>query len=133
MKASIVAGALATGAAAQSGAWGQCGGQGWSGAKTCISGYTCTFVNDWYSQCLPGAAAPVTTTAKPTTTAQPTTLVTSKTSSPPAATTSAVANGKFKWFGFSESGAEFGQDTYPGLWGKHFIFPDNNAIQVGGT
>ncbi|PNH48072.1 hypothetical protein VD0004_g393 [Verticillium dahliae] len=32
--------------------WGQCGGQGWSGATTCVSGTTCTVVNDWYHQCL---------------------------------------------------------------------------------
>ncbi|KAK4167116.1 glycoside hydrolase [Cladorrhinum sp. PSN259] len=127
MKASIVAGALVSGAAAQSGAWGQCGGQGWSGATKCISGYTCTFVNNWYSQCLPGAAAPTTTS----TTAKPTTLVTSTTSAAPVTSTSAApANGKFKWFGVNEAGAEFGQDTYPGIWGKHFTFPDNSAIQT---
>ncbi|KAI6780733.1 uncharacterized protein J7T54_001041 [Emericellopsis cladophorae] len=32
--------------------YGQCGGQGWSGPKCCESGTTCTFGNDWYSQCL---------------------------------------------------------------------------------
>ncbi|TDZ20936.1 Exoglucanase 1 [Colletotrichum orbiculare MAFF 240422] len=32
--------------------FGQCGGQGWSGPKACVSPYTCTYVNDWYSQCL---------------------------------------------------------------------------------
>lgn len=32
--------------------WGQCGGQGWAGATSCATGYTCTYVNDWYSQCL---------------------------------------------------------------------------------
>ncbi|KAJ5679892.1 hypothetical protein N7462_008136 [Penicillium macrosclerotiorum] len=32
--------------------WGQCGGSGWTGATTCASGYTCTYFNDWYSQCL---------------------------------------------------------------------------------
>ncbi|KAI0803083.1 cellulose-binding beta-glucosidase [Irpex lacteus] len=43
--------------AAQSGQYGQCGGIGWSGATTCISGWTCTKLNDYYSQCLPGAAS----------------------------------------------------------------------------
>ncbi|KAI0095309.1 cellulose-binding beta-glucosidase [Irpex rosettiformis] len=42
--------------AAQSGQYGQCGGIGWTGATTCISGWTCTKQNDYYSQCLPGAA-----------------------------------------------------------------------------
>lgn len=32
--------------------WSQCGGQGWNGATSCATGYTCTYVNDWYSQCL---------------------------------------------------------------------------------
>ncbi|KAK0382921.1 hypothetical protein NLU13_8837 [Sarocladium strictum] len=33
------------------GLYGQCGGNGWSGAKCCSQG-TCKFSNDWYSQCL---------------------------------------------------------------------------------
>ncbi|KAJ2924894.1 hypothetical protein H1R20_g12201, partial [Candolleomyces eurysporus] len=61
---------------AQSGAWGQCGGTGWSGATTCVSGYTCTVVNQWYHQCLPGSNPPTTPTSNPTT-------PTSTTSSPP--------------------------------------------------
>ncbi|RJE26962.1 hydrolase family 10 [Aspergillus sclerotialis] len=32
--------------------WGQCGGNGWTGPTTCASPYTCTKLNDWYSQCL---------------------------------------------------------------------------------
>ncbi|KFY71392.1 hypothetical protein V499_08404 [Pseudogymnoascus sp. VKM F-103] len=32
--------------------WGQCGGIGWTGPKTCVAGSTCTYGNDWYSQCL---------------------------------------------------------------------------------
>ncbi|TEA12998.1 Endo-1,4-beta-xylanase 1 [Colletotrichum sidae] len=32
--------------------WGQCGGNGWTGPTRCVSPYTCTKVNDWYSQCL---------------------------------------------------------------------------------
>lgn len=32
--------------------WGQCGGIGWTGPTQCASGYTCTYSNDWYSQCL---------------------------------------------------------------------------------
>lgn len=38
-------------------AYGQCGGQGFSGETTCVSGYTCQKQNDWYSQCVAGAAA----------------------------------------------------------------------------
>jgi endo-1,4-beta-xylanase len=32
--------------------WGQCGGNGWTGPTTCVSGTTCQKLNDWYSQCL---------------------------------------------------------------------------------
>ena len=32
--------------------WAQCGGIGFTGCKTCASGSTCTYSNDWYSQCL---------------------------------------------------------------------------------
>ncbi|KAF7339885.1 Oligoxyloglucan reducing end-specific cellobiohydrolase [Mycena venus] len=34
-------------------AFGQCGGQGWTGPTACVAGYTCTFSNDFYSQCVP--------------------------------------------------------------------------------
>ncbi|KAJ7648326.1 cellulase [Mycena polygramma] len=30
----------------------QCGGQGWTGSGTCASGFTCTVLNPFYSQCL---------------------------------------------------------------------------------
>ncbi|RXW12263.1 hypothetical protein EST38_g13592 [Candolleomyces aberdarensis] len=33
-------------------AYGQCGGQGWTGPTQCASG-TCQMVNQWYSQCVP--------------------------------------------------------------------------------
>lgn len=32
--------------------WAQCGGSGWTGCTACVSGTTCQYVNDWYSQCL---------------------------------------------------------------------------------
>lgn len=52
---------------AQAPQWGQCGGIGWSGATTCVSGSTCTAQNAYYSQCIPGAAAPGSTSAGSTT------------------------------------------------------------------
>ncbi|KAL4744958.1 hypothetical protein BDW72DRAFT_211897 [Aspergillus terricola var. indicus] len=42
--------ATATGTGAQR--WGQCGGNGWTGPRVCESPWTCTVVNEWYSQCL---------------------------------------------------------------------------------
>ncbi|KAI0321694.1 hypothetical protein OF83DRAFT_1161676 [Amylostereum chailletii] len=35
------------------GAYGQCGGQGWTGPTVCTSGFVCQFSNDFYSQCVP--------------------------------------------------------------------------------
>lgn len=32
--------------------WAQCGGNGFTGCKTCASPWKCTYQNDWYSQCL---------------------------------------------------------------------------------
>ncbi|KAF3931932.1 hypothetical protein ABW20_dc0101136 [Dactylellina cionopaga] len=54
-------------AAAQAALYGQCGGIGWTGATTCVSGATCQKSNDYYSQCLPGSGGGATTTAKTTT------------------------------------------------------------------
>ncbi|KAG9400006.1 hypothetical protein AC1031_010927 [Aphanomyces cochlioides] len=70
------------------GAYGQCGGQGYTGSKVCISGYVCNTYSEWYAQCIPGSnsnpspsnptTAPKTTqpTVKPTT--KPTTGPTKK-------------------------------------------------------
>ncbi|KAF6816049.1 endoglucanase B [Colletotrichum plurivorum] len=41
---------------AQQTPYGQCGGSGWTGPTTCVAGWTCQKQNDWYSQCLQGAA-----------------------------------------------------------------------------
>ncbi|KAI0056052.1 hypothetical protein BV25DRAFT_1921291 [Artomyces pyxidatus] len=46
-----------TAAYAQSPLWGQCGGSGWNGATTCVSGATCTYENPYYSQCLPSSSS----------------------------------------------------------------------------
>jgi hypothetical protein len=32
--------------------YGQCGGTGWTGGTVCVSPYTCTYSNAYYSQCL---------------------------------------------------------------------------------
>ncbi|KAF7799321.1 hypothetical protein EIP86_010553 [Pleurotus ostreatoroseus] len=44
--------------------WQQCGGIGYTGETTCVSGTVCTVVNSYYSQCLPGTA-PVSTSTAP--------------------------------------------------------------------
>ncbi|KAJ7896442.1 lipolytic enzyme [Mycena olivaceomarginata] len=56
---------------AQSQEWGQCGGMGWTGATTCVSGTTCTVVNPFYSQCLPGTATTSTIATSTTTSSGP--------------------------------------------------------------
>ncbi|KAF6833678.1 endoglucanase 3 precursor [Colletotrichum plurivorum] len=116
--------ALASAAAAQTaGPWDQCGGQGWSGATSCVAGYTCTVSNQWYSQCLPGSGPPpaVSTTLKTVTTAASSTSKSSATATP------APGLG-WKWFGVNEAGGEFGEKVLPGTWGTEFIFPDPATI-----
>nr|CDJ79824.1 xylanase precursor [Leucoagaricus gongylophorus] len=56
---------------AQQQIWGQCGGIGWTGPTTCVSGTTCTYINDWYSQCLPGTGGGGGTIAPPPSTTTP--------------------------------------------------------------
>ncbi|KAJ3509346.1 hypothetical protein NLJ89_g5267 [Agrocybe chaxingu] len=73
---------------AQQSAWGQCGGNGWTGPTTCVSGYVCTAQNAWYSQCIPGSAPPPATTAPPTTTTQPPLPPTTTTAAPTSTPTS---------------------------------------------
>ncbi|KAF5325002.1 hypothetical protein D9619_009788 [Psilocybe cf. subviscida] len=83
----VVACALAQAAVAQSPAWGQCGGQGWAGSTTCVSGWVCTYSNPFYSQCLQGTGTPSSTPA--TTTTRTTTSQSSTGGGTPTSTTSA--------------------------------------------
>lgn len=50
---------------AQSPEWGQCGGTGWTGATTCVSGTVCTVMNPYYSQCLAGTVSSRTAYVQP--------------------------------------------------------------------
>ncbi|KAH3985104.1 glucanase [Parastagonospora nodorum] len=76
--------ALAPAIKAQASLYQQCGGTGFSGSTTCVSGAYCSKVNDYYWQCLPGTgsstSAPAATSAAPA----PTTFKTSKTVGSPA-------------------------------------------------
>ncbi|KAK5655683.1 hypothetical protein OQA88_5616 [Cercophora sp. LCS_1] len=87
----------AAGVDAQQPLWGQCGGNNWTGGRTCVSGSVCTELNPWYHQCLPGTAATTaqpqpTTTAQPTTAAPPTTLTTVTQPQQPTTTTNPNPN-----------------------------------------
>ncbi|KAJ3489002.1 hypothetical protein NLI96_g2458 [Meripilus lineatus] len=81
-------------ASAQSQVWGQCGGIGWSGATTCVSGSTCTKLNDYYSQCIPSSQAP--TSQPPASTSVPSTP--SSTSAPSTPSTTPAAGNPFTGF-----------------------------------
>ncbi|KAH6712924.1 1, 4-beta cellobiohydrolase [Leptodontidium sp. MPI-SDFR-AT-0119] len=110
----LAAAALVSTVSAQSGAYGQCGGQDWTGATTCVAGYYCSYGNPWYSQCLPGsppagttstaATTPPTsvggTTSKSSTSSKPATVTTSSggtptTSNAPGGTTVAASGNPF--------------------------------------
>lgn len=47
--------AFGSSAQAAQAAYAQCGGEGFTGGTTCVSGYTCVVSNAYYSQCLPAA------------------------------------------------------------------------------
>ncbi|KUI52954.1 putative 1,4-beta-D-glucan cellobiohydrolase C [Cytospora mali] len=71
---------LALGATAQStaGAYGQCGGSGYTGATACGSGYTCTTYNPYYAQCYPdGTTSSAVTSTTSGSTRTPTSTTTS--------------------------------------------------------
>ncbi|KAL5465114.1 hypothetical protein PMIN06_000853 [Paraphaeosphaeria minitans] len=49
-------------------AYSRCGGIGWTGATSCVSGYHCQVQNEWYYQCVPGAASAAVSSAPARTT-----------------------------------------------------------------
>ncbi|KAL7624898.1 1,4-beta-D-glucan cellobiohydrolase cel6a [Parahypoxylon ruwenzoriense] len=99
--------------------WGQCGGQGWSGATCCSSGSTCVRSNDYYYQCLPGASTTTASTAttrttslpasSTSTTAQPTTTVSSSTTK---VTTAPAGSGTASWSGNPFSDVDMWTNSY---------------------
>ncbi|TGZ82488.1 glycoside hydrolase [Ascodesmis nigricans] len=95
---------LGTACSEDVGPWGQCGGINHSGSTTCINGYSCQVINEWYHQCQPSSNPPTTTQPAPTTTttAIPTSTPTTGPSSGFVTTsgTSFVLNGnKFNFVG----------------------------------
>ncbi|KAF3929685.1 hypothetical protein AA313_de0204279 [Arthrobotrys entomopaga] len=81
--------ALAAAVNSQAGPWAQCGGLHWPGLTSCVSGWTCLYINDYYSQCLQSTGA---TPAKATTTkAISTTTKATATSSTNTSSTKGVA------------------------------------------
>ncbi|KAI0091083.1 endo-1,4-B-xylanase A [Irpex rosettiformis] len=93
---------------AQSQVWGQCGGQGWTGPTTCVSGSTCVAQNAWYSQCLPGNLQSSGSTSAPSTT---TTSSGSQSTSTAKLNTLAKAKGKL-YFGSATDNPELTNTAY---------------------
>ncbi|KDR76916.1 hypothetical protein GALMADRAFT_246036 [Galerina marginata CBS 339.88] len=92
---------LAGNVAAQSPQYGQCGGQGWAGATTCTAGWTCTYSNPYYSQCLPGAATTAPATTNPVTTSPVGTTTKPGTTSVPSTTSTATGGSSTLQAGYS--------------------------------
>ncbi|KAL3455759.1 1,4-beta-D-glucan cellobiohydrolase C, partial [Aspergillus heterothallicus] len=81
---------------AQQTLYGQCGGNGWTGATSCVAGAACSTVNEWYAQCLPAATTSTTlttTTSSTTTTTSSGGSGSSSTSTTSSATVTATASG----------------------------------------
>ena len=113
----------ATAVAAQQPAYAQCGGQSWTGSTKCVTGYSCTYSNAWYSQCLPSTTGtPVwssriqlivltmigTTKANPSPSPSPTTAK----STPTSGSSGSSGSGKTYKASFTQYGST---DT----WGKY--------------
>ncbi|KAH0027255.1 endo-1,4-beta-glucanase precursor, partial [Aureobasidium melanogenum] len=150
----FVVAAAAGSAAASSAAYGQCGGNGFTGATDCVSGYHCAYQNDWYSQCIPGAGSGSSSAAAAATTKVVTSAQAATTQAPSeapvstsAASTSkaaAASSGKVKYAGVNIAGFDFGMDTNgassgsyvdPGTTGQnqmnHFVKDDKlNAFRL---
>ncbi|KXJ90378.1 glycoside hydrolase superfamily [Microdochium bolleyi] len=104
--------ALAGYASAQSGAWQQCGGENYSGSKTCVSGHTCVVVNQYYHQCQPGGTGG------------------GGGGDNGGGNGGGGGTGKFTFLGTNEAGAEFAYEAWPGVEGKDFTFPLLSSIAV---
>ncbi|KAI4745989.1 cellulase-domain-containing protein [Aureobasidium sp. EXF-12298] len=146
----IVAAAAGSAAAASAPAYAQCGGNGFTGATDCVTGYHCAAQNDWYSQCVPGAGSGSPATSKAVTSAKATTTQAAASKAPvttsQAVITSAAssAKGKVKYAGVNIAGFDFGMDTNgassggyvdPGTTGQsqmqHFVKDDKlNAFRL---
>ncbi|KAI3324489.1 carbohydrate-binding module family 1 [Xylariaceae sp. AK1471] len=114
--------ALAGTASADIALYGQCGGLTYSGETTCVSGAHCQYMNDYYSQCTPGAGS-ATTTLITTTTKVTTTTPTTKTTSTKTTTTTAGAPSSTSFA--SAVGLKFQID------GKVGYFAGTNSYWIG--
>ncbi|KAJ7098283.1 carbohydrate-binding module family 1 protein/Glycoside hydrolase family 5 protein [Mycena epipterygia] len=92
--------------------------KGWVGATTCVTGATCTFMNAFYSQCLPGSAASTVATTVATTTtkvASTSTVATSTHTTTAATTVSTTSTAVGFDFGCNSDGSCQASAAYPPL------------------
>ncbi|KAF9004040.1 beta-1,4-endoxylanase [Cyathus striatus] len=100
--------------AEDSGAYGQCGGNNWTGPITCVSGYYCIKYSDWYSQCIP---SPATLTSATSSSSSSTAASSTATSALPTSTATiglseaATAAGKL-YFGSATDNGELSDAAY---------------------
>ena len=70
------------------------GGVSWNGPTTCVAGYQCVVLNDYYSQCVPSSSFPTTTSAASTTIATSTAGATTTVPASPASTGFVTTSGQ---------------------------------------
>ncbi|KAI0630393.1 hypothetical protein C8Q77DRAFT_1280451 [Trametes polyzona] len=100
---------------------GQCGGVGWTGSTTCAAGAVCTVQNEYYSQCVPGAASEPASTA-PITTIPPTPTAPSPTATAPQGPTTTAS-------GATPTGSQIRADQPPVY---HFYLQNDGGKPVLG-
>ncbi|EGO03450.1 carbohydrate-binding module family 1 protein/Glycoside hydrolase family 5 protein [Serpula lacrymans var. lacrymans S7.3] len=88
----------------QAAIYAQCGGEGFTGDTTCVSGAVCTEVNSYYYQCLAASATTVATGTATTTSAGATATST-------CGATPAASAGTLSYAGVNIAGFDFGCDT----------------------
>jgi len=93
--------------AAQAG-YAQCGGKGYTGATSCVSGFTCQVSNAYYSQCVPGGSgsgAAAATTVAPAKTTVTTKAAAATSTSPASSSSPATGSGTTYKASFTEYGS----------------------------
>ncbi|TDZ49557.1 Exoglucanase 2 [Colletotrichum trifolii] len=118
-------------------AWTQCGGNNWSGATCCASGSSCSIVNEWYSQCIPGAAPPPAATSTVRTSSS-TVRVSSTSTAGVSSRTSSVLPGTTTRPGTTTTGpAPTGGATYTGnpfsgvnLWANSYYASEISTLAI---
>ncbi|KAF7916876.1 hypothetical protein BELL_0168g00240 [Botrytis elliptica] len=109
----------------QAAGYAKCGGQGWTGPTTCVTGYTCVYSNEFYSQCMPGSASTtLTTSTKPATTSTTSTTKPGTTSS--TSTTAAPASTATSITGYAKTAGTVFQ-----INGKKTYFAGTNCYWCG--